>query len=69
MDTITISKEEYDRLRNTQIISELHINSLLKNATLSYNGKELSFRDEEELVRILYPEQYQNRLEEVESCG
>jgi len=66
--TIEISVVEYCRfVRNTDRLDTL-ITAVLDCAALSYSGEKLRLKDEEDLMalmRFLYPEEYDCRLEEL----
>lgn len=67
--TIEISVAEYCRfVRNNDRLDTL-ITAVLDCAALSYSGEKLRLKDEEDLMalmRFLYPEEYNGRVEELQ---
>lgn len=65
MNEVTISKAEYDVMREAEIKHALLVDALFAHAKDSYNRKELTFYDVEDIMLVLYPETYAKRLREV----
>ena len=64
MSEITISRAEYDAMRETEIKHALLVDALFAKARKAYSGN-LRIDDVEEIMRTLYPETYARRLREV----
>lgn len=64
-DTVLIEREEYEQLLESRIQLNLLLTALFKNATLSYNHKELEFHDIDDVIPVLFPEMTDRKKEEL----
>lgn len=64
MSEITISRAEYDAMKEAEIKHSLLVDAIFAKAKKSYSN-DLRFDDVEEIMRTLYPETYARRLREV----
>lgn len=65
MNEITITKAEYDDMKKAEIKHALLVDAIFAKAKESYNHKELTFGDIDDIMITLYPVTYAKRLREV----
>lgn len=71
LNTVEISRTEYDRLVTTKHSYRLLVEALLNEARLNYSGDKLIFDDAhgvDALLKYLKPELYNERLEELKEA-
>lgn len=64
MNEVTISMDEYDAMRESEIKHALLVDAIFAKARESYNHKELTFSDIDDIMKTLYPVTYAKRLRE-----
>lgn len=58
INTVTISKEEYDELREDSIKLEIFLDAMFSKARLNYSNTDLTFTNIDEIMPILFPASY-----------
>jgi hypothetical protein len=64
MNEVTISKAEYDDMKEAEIKHALLVDAIFAKARKAYSD-DLRFDDVEEIMCTLYPETYARKLREV----
>lgn len=64
MNEVTISKNEYDAMKEAEIKHALLVDAIFAKARKAYSN-DLRFDDVEEIMRTLYPVTYARKFREV----